>query len=76
MGWREKTKRVGVIGNEAWSLPDAINQAHQVWQRSHQLLDMAEQEETDAAVYYLLLTEKRYMYLLHRKRTRKVAQGL
>ncbi len=66
MSWKGKTKVVYVAGSEHWSLPDAVDRAQAVWQNAQQLVDLSEEKDVADAIYYLHLTEKRYMYL-HQK---------
>ncbi|MFM1655419.1 DUF2508 family protein [Brevibacillus sp. B_LB10_24] len=63
-------KRVSLPEKSEWgNLQDAVEQAKKQWQMAeHAMRNTEEEEEIDDAIYYLLLTEKRYMYLLDRAR--------
>lgn len=48
------------------SLPAAVDQACMVWQHAQRLVDLSEgKAEIDESIYFLQITEKRYMYLLN-----------
>ncbi|NGQ96512.1 DUF2508 family protein [Brevibacillus sp. SYP-B805] len=68
MDWWKRQKAALVIGGSHWSLPDAVDQAQRDWQNAKQLVDLSEESEVEDAIYYLQLTEKRYMYLLGKMR--------
>ncbi|WJQ81722.1 DUF2508 family protein [Brevibacillus brevis] len=73
--WRKKARFV-VEWNEA-SLDVAVNQARMDWQHARHLVEISEPDGgLDDVIYYLHLTEKRYMYLLaqaKRERNRQQA---
>lgn len=51
---------------DASSLPDAVDQARKEWQNAQRLVDLSEGvKEIDESIYFLQITEKRYMYLLN-----------
>ncbi|MFS0609870.1 DUF2508 family protein [Brevibacillus sp. 179-C8.2 HS] len=61
--WRKKARYV-VEWNED-SLDVAVNQARMDWQHARHLVEISEPDGgIDDAIYYLHVTEKRYMYLL------------
>jgi hypothetical protein len=61
--WRKK-ERV-VVNWDAESLDVAVNQARRDWQHARYLAEIGEPDAgLDDVIYYLQLTEKRYMYLL------------
>ncbi|MED1954426.1 DUF2508 family protein [Brevibacillus centrosporus] len=72
--WGKKTRIL--IDVDAGGLDAAVNQARLDWQHARHLVEISEPDGgLDDAIYYLQLTEKRYMYLLsqakrehHRKR--------
>jgi len=68
MSLRAKTRAVYRTGSEQWLLPDAVDKAQMVWRNAQQLVDLAEERDVEEAIYYLHLTEKRYMYLLQKTR--------
>lgn len=72
----EKKARFVVEWNEA-SLDVAVNQARMDWQHARHLVEISEPDGgLDDVIYYLHLTEKRYMYLLaqaKRERNRQQA---
>jgi hypothetical protein len=68
MDWVKKQKAALVINGEHWSLPEAVDKAHRDWKNAQQLVDHAEERDVEDAIYYLQLTEKRYMYLLGKAR--------
>lgn len=76
MGWKARTKVVYATGSEQWSLPDAVDGAQAVWRNAQQLVDLAEEKDVEEAIYYLHLTEKRYMYLLQRTRHMYAGEAL
>lgn len=50
---------------DAEGLDDAVNQARLKWQHARHLVEISEPDGgVDDAIYYLQLTEKRYVYLL------------
>ncbi|MGN7471399.1 DUF2508 family protein [Brevibacillus sp. SAFN-007a] len=71
-----KKERV-VIDWDAESLDVAVNQAREDWQHARHLVEVSEPDGgLEDAIYYLHVTEKRYMYLLaqaKRERHRKHA---
>nr|WP_256434436.1 MULTISPECIES: DUF2508 family protein [Brevibacillus] len=73
--WRKKARFV-VEWNEA-SLDVAVNQARMDWQHARHLVEISEPDGgLDDVIYYLHVTEKRYMYLLaqaKRERNRQQA---
>ncbi|WP_429843978.1 DUF2508 family protein [Brevibacillus sp. FIR094] len=73
--WRKKARFV-VEWNEA-SLDVAVNQARMNWQHARHLVEISEPDGgLDDVIYYLHVTEKRYMYLLaqaKRERNRQQA---
>ncbi|MFF0830610.1 DUF2508 family protein [Brevibacillus sp. NPDC003359] len=73
--WRKKARYV-VEWNEA-SLDVAVNQARVDWQHARHLVEISEPDGgLDDVIYYLHVTEKRYMYLLaqaKRERNRQQA---
>lgn len=73
--WRKKARFV-VEWNEA-SLDVAVNQARMDWQHARHLVEISEPDDgLDDVIYYLHVTEKRYMYLLaqaKRERNRQQA---
>ncbi|MFG0213878.1 DUF2508 family protein [Brevibacillus porteri] len=73
--WRKKARFV-VEWNEA-SLDVAVNQARMDWQQARHLVEISEPDGgLDDVIYYLHVTEKRYMYLLaqaKRERNRQQA---
>ncbi|CAI8747674.1 DUF2508 family protein [Brevibacillus sp. IT-7CA2] len=73
--WRKKARFV-VEWNEA-SLDVAVNQARMDWQHARHLAEISEPDGgLDDVIYYLHVTEKRYMYLLaqaKRERNRQQA---
>ncbi|QDS36838.1 DUF2508 family protein [Brevibacillus brevis] len=73
--WRKKARFV-VEWNEA-SLEMAVNQARMDWQHARHLVEISEPDGgLDNVIYYLHVTEKRYMYLLaqaKRERNRQQA---
>ncbi|MED1780974.1 DUF2508 family protein [Brevibacillus fortis] len=73
--WRKKARYV-VEWNEA-SLDVAVNQARMDWQHARHLVEISEPDGgLDDVIYYLHVTEKRYMYLLaqaKRERNRQQA---
>lgn len=74
-GWGKK-ERV-VIDWDAESLDVAVNQAREDWQHARHLVEVSEPDGgLEDVIYYLHVTEKRYMYLLaqaKRERHRKHA---
>lgn len=64
MKWLGKNKNRKVIKLDWQALTDAIEQARGDWQLAQQLLDVTEARDVDHSIYYLHVTEKRYMYLL------------
>lgn len=73
--WRKRARFV-VEWNEA-SLDVAVNQARMDWQHARHLVEISEPDGgLDDVIYYLHVTEKRYMYLLaqaKRERNRQQA---
>jgi Protein of unknown function (DUF2508). len=71
-----KKERV-VIDWDAESLDVAVNQAREDWQHARHLVEISEPDGgLEDVIYYLHVTEKRYMYLLaqaKRERHRKHA---
>ncbi|MED1723786.1 DUF2508 family protein [Brevibacillus parabrevis] len=71
-----KKERV-VIDWDAESLDVAVNQAREDWQHARHLVEISEPDGgLEDIIYYLHVTEKRYMYLLaqaKRERHRKHA---
>ncbi|EJL47886.1 Protein of unknown function (DUF2508) [Brevibacillus sp. CF112] len=71
-----KKERV-VIDWDAESLDVAVNQAREDWQYARHLVEVSEPDGgLEDVIYYLHVTEKRYMYLLaqaKRERHRKHA---
>ncbi|ELK42035.1 hypothetical protein BAG01nite_18200 [Brevibacillus agri] len=71
-----KKERV-VIDWDAESLDVAVNQAREDWQHARHLVEVSEPDGgLEDVIYYLHVTEKRYMYLLaqaKRERHRKHA---
>ena len=66
-----------VIDWDAESLDVAVNQAREDWQHARHLVEISEPDGgLEDIIYYLHVTEKRYMYLLaqaKRERHRKHA---
>lgn len=61
--WGKKARVL--IDIEAVGLDAAVNRARQDWQHARHLAEISEPDGgLDDAIYYLQLTEKRYMYLL------------
>lgn len=61
--WGKKTRIL--IDVDAGGLDAAVNQARQDWQHARHLVEISEPDGgLDDAIYYLQLTEKRYMFLL------------
>ncbi|WP_312116013.1 DUF2508 family protein [Brevibacillus reuszeri] len=73
--WGKKARVV--IAWDAEELDVAVNQARLNWQHARHLAEISEPDSSlDDVIYYLHLTEKRYMYLLaqaKRERYRKQA---
>lgn len=73
MGQKERV----VIDWDAESLDVAVNQAREDWQHARHLVEVSEPDGgLEDVIYYLHVTEKRYMYLLaqaKRERHRKHA---
>lgn len=52
-----------------WSLQEAVDQAKRDWQNAQHYINRSERDvQIDNGIYYLKLTEKRYMFLLQRVR--------
>ncbi|MET3291275.1 UNVERIFIED_CONTAM: hypothetical protein ABID98_003845 [Brevibacillus sp. OAP136] len=52
-----------------WSLQEAVEQAKRDWQNAHHYINGSERDvQIDNGIYYLKLTEKRYMFLLQQAR--------
>ncbi|MGD8192570.1 DUF2508 family protein [Brevibacillus ginsengisoli] len=68
MKWFRSNKTSVVIRNDWNSLTEAIERARLNWQHAQQMMSTAEAKHVDQAIYYLQLTEKRYMFLLDRAR--------
>jgi hypothetical protein len=63
--WIGKRKQQIAASWEPGSLEEAVDRARMDWQNAQHLLDVSEPtRELEDAIYYLQLTEKRYMYLL------------
>ncbi|MGG1657865.1 DUF2508 family protein [Brevibacillus sp. NRS-1366] len=61
--WGKRTRTV--ITWDAEELDVAVNQARLDWQHARHLAEISEPNSgLDDVIYYLHLTEKRYMYLL------------
>lgn len=61
--WRKKARYV--VEWNADSLDIAVNQARMDWQQARHLVEISEPDGgLDDVIYYLHVTEKRYMYLL------------
>lgn len=69
MKWLGKEKNRKVVRLDWHALTDAIEQAREDWQQAGQLLDVTEARDVDHSIYYLHVTEKRYMYLLDQAKT-------
>jgi Protein of unknown function (DUF2508) len=61
------------------ALDEAVDRARLDWQHARHLMEISEPDNgLEDAIYYLQLTEKRYMFLLaqaKRERERRHAQG-
>ncbi len=69
MKWFSRNSRPSRNWEEWPKLLDAVDQAHTDWQHAQRLVDMSEtDEQIDDAIYYLQLTQKRYVYLLEQAR--------
>ncbi len=68
MKWFGSKETRTVIRHDWNTLTEAIERARHDWQHAQQLMSTAEVNEVDRFIYYLHLTEKRYMYLLDRAR--------
>jgi hypothetical protein len=63
--WMGKRKPKIAVNWEPGSLEEAVDRARMDWQQAQHLVDVSEPNgELEDAIYYLQLTEKRYMYLL------------
>lgn len=61
--WGKKARLV--VSWEGDGLDASVNQARLDWQHARHLVEICEPDSRlDDAIYYLQLTEKRYMYLL------------
>jgi hypothetical protein len=61
--WGNRTRVVAEWDREG--LDDAVNRARQDYQHARYLMEISEPDgRVEDAIYYLQLTEKRYMYLL------------
>lgn len=61
--WGKKSRIVVEWGREG--LDASVHHARQDWQHARYLMEICEPDgRVDEAIYYLQLTEKRYMYLL------------
>ncbi|MEJ8546126.1 DUF2508 family protein [Brevibacillus borstelensis] len=58
-------------------IEEAVNRARLDWQHARHLMEICEPDKgLEDAIYYLQLTEKRYMYLLsHAKREQEYLQA-
>lgn len=68
MKWFGSKKTSVVIRHDWNSLTDAIERARLDWQHAQQMMGSVEAKHVDGAIYYLQLTEKRYMFLLDQAR--------
>jgi hypothetical protein len=63
-GGKQRPDTVAVWDSDA--LPEAVDRARIDWQNAQRLVDLSEgPSEIDDSIYYLQVTEKRYMYLLN-----------
>ncbi|MBO8164840.1 MAG: YaaL family protein [Brevibacillus sp.] len=66
MRWFTRSKKPAAALDEWTWLIQSIERARQDWQHAQHLVSQSEQKEAiDDAIYYLRLTEKRYMFLLN-----------
>lgn len=67
MKWLKKQKAPRLLASwQFGTLEDAVDRAKMDWQNACHLVDQSEQDaDVEDAIYYLQLTEKRYMYLLN-----------
>ncbi|WP_400161775.1 DUF2508 family protein [Brevibacillus sp. TJ4] len=64
MSWWGKKSRIFVEWNQG-GLDASVDRARLDWQHARYLVEINEPDSSmDDAIYYLQLTEKRYMYLL------------
>jgi hypothetical protein len=71
--WLKRQKRQQIAWWNHHSLEEAVDQAKMDWQNARHLADMSEKDsEVEDAIYYLQLTEKRYMYLLNQAKQEEV----
>lgn len=76
MKWFGKQKQEIMIVWDSGSLADAVDQALIDWQNAQRLVDLSEgASEIDDSIYYLQITEKRYMYLLNQAKLEYVGEG-
>lgn len=75
MSWWGRKAHI-VVEWDREGLDASVNQARLVWQHARHLVEISEPDgSVDDAIYYLQLTEKRYMYLLSQaKRERSRSQ--
>lgn len=68
MKWFGSKKTSRVFRQDWNSLTEAIERARLDWQHAQQIMSTAEANGVDGSIYYLHLTEKRYMFLLDQAR--------
>lgn len=69
--WWKRKEAVGEKRSRPplWSLQESVDQARRDWQNAHHYINRSELEtQIDNGIYYLKLTEKRYMFLLQQAR--------
>lgn len=76
MSWWGKRSRM-IVEWDREGLDTSVNRARVDWQHARHLVEISEPgSSVDDAIYYLQLTEKRYMYLLSQaKRERREQDG-
>ncbi|MGE5701128.1 MAG: DUF2508 family protein [Clostridia bacterium] len=69
MKWWKRKEAVEQPRSLPWSLQEAVDQARSDWQNAQHYFNRTEQEDhIDDGIYYLKLTEKRFMFLLQQAR--------
>jgi hypothetical protein len=73
--WLKKQKLQQLASWDYHELEEAVDRAKMDWQNARRLVDLSEDNgEVEDAIYYLQLTEKRYMYLLNQVKREQVGK--
>ncbi len=67
--WFGTKKEKPELKRGGWPLREAVNQALKDWKHAQHVISICENDnQIDDAIFYLQLTEKRYIFLLNQAR--------